>query len=213
MEETIFETHYKDYCRQVAELDFSSIKNILGIEIRGREAIVPLFDDEYIVSSSGIADESGNRPDYMVCVILFKYLLLCPDTPVVKKDWCSLKDFHKMSQFTNFNVFTSDTERPIVERFSGRIDELSKACQKLGGNPSELGASYDFAMEFNVLPKIDILLLFNDGDDEFPAKCSVLFQRQAEGYLDPESLIMIGMTFTRRLKNLVKNINEINQTD
>jgi hypothetical protein len=208
MEETIFETHYKDYCRQIAELDFSSIKNILGIETRDREAMVPFFGEKYIVSNSGIADESGNRLDYMVCVILFKYLLLCPDTPVVKKDWCSLKDFHKMSQFTNFNVFTSDTERPIVERFSGRIDELSEASQKLGGKPSELGASYDFAMEFKALPKINILLLFNDGDDEFPAKCSVLFQRQAEDYLDPESLIMIGMTFTRRLKNLVKNLNE-----
>ena len=62
--------------------------------------------------------------------------------------------------------------------------------------------SYDFAMEFRLLPKIEILLLFNDRDDEFPATCSMLFQRQAEHYLDPESLIMTAISFTKRLKTL-----------
>ncbi len=77
MEATIFETHYKEYCRQIAELDFSSIKDRLGIELRGRDAVIPFLDKEYIVSDTGIADESGKRPNYMVCVILSKYLLLC----------------------------------------------------------------------------------------------------------------------------------------
>ena len=202
MEATIFETHYEDYCRQIARLDFSSIKDTLGIEIRDQKAIIPFFNEEYIVSNTGIADEFGSRPDYMVCVILSKYLLLCPHAPVVNKEWSALKDFHKMSQFTNLSVFTSDTERPIVKRFSGRIEVLADASQKLGGKPCELGVSYDFAMEFRALPKIGILLLFNDADDEFPATCSVLFQRQAEDYLDPESLIMIGIAFTQRLKKL-----------
>ena len=202
MEANIFETHYEDYCRQIAELDFSSIKDTLGIEFRGQEAIIPFLGEDYIVSNKGIADEFGNRPNYMVCVILSKYLLLCPDAPIVNKEWTALKDFRKLSQFTNLNVFTTDTERPIVKRFSGRLDALSDASQKLGGKPCDMGLSYDFAMEFKVLPKIEMMLLFNDRDDEFPATCSVLFQRQAEHYLDPESLIMTGMAFTQRLKKL-----------
>jgi hypothetical protein len=202
MEATIFETHYKEYCRQIAELDFLSIKDTLGIELRGRDAVIPFFGEDYIFSDAGIADESGNRPNYMVCVILSKYLLLCPGAPVVNKEWSALKDFHKMSQFTNLNFFTSDTEGAIVKRFSGRISALSDASRKLGGRPCELGLSYDFAMEFRVLPKIEILLMFNDRDDEFPATCSVLFQKQAEDYLDPESLIMVGTAFRQRLQKL-----------
>jgi len=202
MEANIFETHYEDYCRQIAELDFSSIKDTLGIEFRGQEAIIPFLGEDYIVSNKGIADEFGNRPNYMVCVILSKYLLLCPDAPIVNKEWTALKDFRKLSQFTNLNVFTSDTERPIVKRFSGQLDALSDASQKLGGKPCDMSLSYDFAMEFKALPQIEILLLFNDRDDEFPATCSVLFQRQAEYYLDPESIIMTGMAFTQRLKKL-----------
>lgn len=204
MESSVFETHYENYLRQIATLDFSSIKTTLGIELRGQEAIIPFFGEDYMVSNTGIADASGKRPDYMICVILSKYLLLCPGAPVVNKAWSALKDFHKMSQFTNLNVFTSDAEQPIVKGFSGRVGALSDASHQLGGAPCELSSSYDISMQFNALPKIDILLLFNDRDDEFPASCSVLFQRQAESYLDPESLIMVGIAFTRRLKTIDK---------
>ena len=200
MEANIFNTHYEDYCRQIAELDFSSIKDTLGIKSQDKEAIIPFLGEDYIISNKGIEDEFGNRPNYMVCVILSKYLLLCPDAPIVNKEWTALKDFRKLSQFTNLNVFTSDTERPIVKRFSGQLDALSDASQKLGGKPCDMSLSYDFAMEFKGLPQIELLLLFNDSDDDFPATCSVLFQRQAEHYLDPESLIMTGMVFAQRLK-------------
>ncbi|MGD9162691.1 MAG: DUF3786 domain-containing protein [Desulfobacteraceae bacterium] len=202
METTIFETHYKDYCRKIAALDILSQKDTLGIGIRDQKAVIPFFGEEYIVSGEGISDNSGNRPDYGICVILSKYLLLCPATPVVNKEWSALKDFHRMSQFTNLNVFISDAERPIIDKFSNRIDALRDASQKLGGKPCELSASYDLAMQFKALPKIDLLLLFNDGDDEFPATCSILFQRQAEDYLDPESLILVGIAFTKRLIKL-----------
>jgi hypothetical protein len=114
-----------------------------------------------------------------------------------------------MSQFTNLNVFTSDAEQPIVKDFSGRVDALSHASQQLGGAPCELSTAYDLAMQFKALPQIDILLLFNDRDDEFPASCSVLFQGQAESYLDPESLIMVGIAFTRRLKTIDKQKDSI----
>lgn len=200
MDATIFDTHYEDYCRQIAGLDFSSINDTLGIHFRGGEAIIPFLGEEYIVSDKGITDQSGNRPNYGVCVILSKYLLLCPDAPVVNREWAALKDFHRLSQFTNLNVFASDAEKPIIKQFSGRLDALSDAAQKLGGNPFDMGSSYDFAMEFKALPQIGLLLLFNDRDDEFPATSSVLFQRQAEHYLDPESLIMTGIAFTQRLK-------------
>ena len=45
-------------------------------------------------------------------------------------------------------------------------------------------------------------MLFNDKDDEFPAQCSILFQKQAEFYLDPESLLMTGAVLARKLKKI-----------
>lgn len=202
MDATIFEKHYENYCRQIGELDLQSKTETLDIKVNGNDAIIPFFGEEYIVSRSGIADASGNRPDYGVCVILSKYLLLCPDAPVANEEWSTLKDFHKSSQFTNVNVFASDAEQPIIKTFSGRIEALKNAAEKLGGAPGELSSSYDLAMAFTALPKIKIQLVFNDRDDDFPASCSLLFQKQAEDHLDPESLIMVGIAFTNRLKKL-----------
>ena len=88
---------------------------------------------EYRVSKKGFFDVSGNRPDYSVCVILAKYVLLEPDKVYMDSQWVSFKDFKRASYFTNVNYFTSDTEQIIVKRFSGKLDALAHAGQTLGG--------------------------------------------------------------------------------
>jgi len=60
--------------------------------------------------------------------------------------------------------------------------------------------SYDLSMQFNALPKIPLVMLFNDADDEFSATCSVLFEGRAENYLDPECLAMVGRYLFTSLK-------------
>lgn len=197
----IFEKNYLEYCAQIADLNFSSLKETLGIKIDGDHMIIPFFNNNYFVSKEGIVDESGARPNYVVCVILSKYLLLCPESLHDDTDWVSFKDFKKTSHFLNVNYFASDTEKPIVQHFSGRLDALSMACEKFGGLPYDLKISYDLVMRFDALPRISLLLLFNDSDEEFPAHCSVLFQKQAEYYLDPESL---AMTSAFLAKNLIR---------
>ena len=53
---------------------------------------------------------------------------------------------------------------------------------------------------YPALPKVPMLLLFNDKDDEFPAQCSVLFEKRAKKFLDMECLAMVGMHFFEYLK-------------
>jgi len=43
-------------------------------------------------------------------------------------------------------------------------------------------------------------MLYNDADDEFPPACSVLFERRAQRYLDPECLAMVGALLFTSLK-------------
>jgi len=196
----IFEKHYNDYCAQIAKVDFGSISDRLGIRHYGNQILLSFFNKDYVVSGNGIVDTAGNRPEYMACVVIAKYILLCPDQSYHEREWVSFKDFKRTSHFTNVNFFTSDTERAIVKQFSGRLDELSKACEELGGIHHEMETSYDLSMQFSALPRISLLLLFNDGDEEFPAQCNVLFQKHAEFYLDPESLIMASAFLARNLK-------------
>ncbi len=200
----IFEKNYQGYCNEIAKVDFAAISHRLGLELDGDKLRVPFYNRDYLVSKDGFTDAAGNRPDYGICVILAKYLLLCPDRSYCDTQWVSFKDFKRISHFTNVNFFTSDTERAIDGYFSGRLDELARACGKLGGIHHEMEISYDLSMRFDALPRISLLLLFNDGDEEFPARATVLFQKHSEYYLDPESLIMTSAVLARRLNHLAK---------
>jgi hypothetical protein len=86
-------------------------------------------------------------------------------------------------------------EGAIAREFSGRPADLRQTAETLGGRPPSIAYRYDISLVILALPKVPLLLLFNDADDEFPAACSVLFERRAERYLDMECLAMVGMLF------------------
>lgn len=187
---SVFEKTYQDYLTQIAILDLKSIAHKLQIKLEGDEAIVPLFGKPHRVSQKGITDPSGKQPSLDISVIIFKYLLMCPDTSPPDKEWVSYRDFKDSGPLTTY--FTNDVERAIVSYFSGKLSDIKKASKTLGGYSPDIEVTYDLSIQFDALPQVPVLLLFNDADNEFPAKCSVLFQRRAEKYLDPESLSMVG---------------------
>jgi hypothetical protein len=195
---SIYEKTYRDYMAQLDSIDVSSIKQKLGIKAEGNKAIVPLFGKPHLVSEKGITDPSGNRPTLDICVILCKYLLLCPDVPPEEKEWVSFRDFMDSSPLTDY--FTNQVERAIATHFSGKLDEMEEAGKTLGRYAPAIEVEYDLSMQFDALPRIPVIVLYNDADDEFPAKCSVLFERRAEDYLDAECLAMVGRLLFTNLK-------------
>jgi len=186
----VFEKIYKDYLDQVSRIDYKSKAEKLGGRIDGDDVIIPFFGRPYRLSEEGIVDPSGKQPIHSVSVVLCKYLLLCPDRYPDGDDWVSYKDFKDAAPFVG--GFVNNTEKTIARNFSGKLDELTKACQKLAGRLPDVDLSYSLSMIFDPLPRIPILLLFNDEDSEFPAQCSVLYERRAENYLDMECLAILG---------------------
>jgi len=199
----IFEKNYQDYCRQIAAVDLATVKDRLAIQVDKNIATVIFFDQPYQVSGKGIFDADPKKPDYVTCVILSKYILLCPDQLYLDADWCTFRDFKKESHFTNANYFNSDTTQQIITHFAGRLIDLKKACKKMNGTDLSMDLthdlSYDLSVSFTVLPRLSLLLLMNDADDDFPADCKVLFQKQGEYYLDPESLAMTSGLLAKKL--------------
>jgi hypothetical protein len=196
---SVFEETYANYRAQIGRLDFEQIADRLGAQIVGQELIIPFFGKPIRISAAGISGPSGSRPNFSVCVVLFKYLLLCPDHDPVENDWVSFKDFRDSAPFAG--AFFKYTELPLAKYFSGRLKDLAAACREIQGHPPAATFSYDLCMQFKALPKIPVLLLFNDTDEEFPAQSAVLFERSAENYLDMECLAMVGMLLFEYLKS------------
>jgi len=194
----VFDQTYEDYLSQIAGLDFNFIAATLGVKVDGGDVIVPLFGKSYRVSAQSITDSSGQKPHLAICVILCKYLLMCPMIQPLGGNWMAYKDFKDAAPL--IQAFSNTVTRPLAETFAGRVAELESSGKKMGGYTPGEEFPYDLCLQFDALPKVPLLLLFNDQDDEFPAQCGVLFEKRTEKFLDMECLAMVGMLFFEYLK-------------
>ena len=146
----IFEENYQEYCRQIADTDLAAVQDRLAIQVDNNTATVMFFNQPYQVSGKGIFDADQRKADYVTCVILSKYILLCPDQLYLDADWCTFRDFKKESHFTNTNYFISDTTQRIITHFSGRLADLKTACGKINGSDRQMDSAYDLSVAFKV---------------------------------------------------------------
>ena len=194
----VFEQTYNDYLARIAGLDFSFLAENLALQANGNELTVPFFNQPYRVSAGGIQDSAGQKPHLALCVILCRYLLMCPLIEPLGGHWTSFKDFKNAAPLVQ--AFYNTVTKPISETFTGKTAALEKAAESIGCYPPPEAYPYDVSVQFDALPKVSGLLLFNDADEEFPAQCTVLFERRVEKYLDMECLAMVGMLLCEYLK-------------
>jgi len=187
----VFEKIYKDYLNAVATLDLTGKTELLGVRKDGNAIGVPFFNKLYMITPEQITDPQGDRPGHAISVILCQYLLLCPENPGNERDLVTYKDFRDAAPYVL--GFGNTAEKPIARAFSGKAGALEKRARAQGGEPCDLGISCDLAYGFQALPNIPIYMIFNDADEDFPADCSLLFEKRARHYLDMECLAMIGM--------------------
>ena len=201
-----FRAIYRDYLRQLAELDLSDRAARLKCALQSGEdtgekdstesadaapeLLIPLFGLSYGVSSQGIRTPSGETPLHAESVLLSRYVLLAPLNPPRQEDWLAFKDFRDAAPFAG--AFSVQVEKALADDFSGRAEALEGACNSLQGEETDLDLTYTLCREFPALPGIRLLLLFNDRDEEFPAEAKILFPDNAAAFLDMECLAILG---------------------
>jgi len=129
-----------------------------------------------------------------------------PKGEITKREgkWFHYRDFKNSGPL--LDAFYNNVERKIAEHFKGKTNTLIDCCKKLNGIPYQKGWSYDVSFIFNALPKIPVLLLFNDADELFPAQCNILFKSNIDRYLDMESVAILGLILTDYLLSLQESL-------
>ncbi len=196
---SVFEQTYRHYLAEISRLDYLARADLLGAESSGDALVIALYDRLYTVSATAIEGIGGAPVNDAVRVILAKYVLTCPDQlPVLPAQWQTYREFADAGPLISY--FTSNTNKSIETHFSGRAERLKQRCTELGA-VVEKNPSYDFSVRFQALPRIPVVLNFNDADEMFPAACSILYRKSAEIFLDMECLAMTGTLLTGRLLN------------
>jgi hypothetical protein len=160
---------------------------------------IPFFNNTYHVSKSGVADDHGNKPDYMTCVILLKYVLMAPSYVPAGKEWIPYREFKDAGKGQNEGLATFAIQK-LSSYYSGRLDDLKIAVERLQGRSPEEDYPYDICSVIPALPNIPVLFLFNDADEFMPSKAMILYERRAEYYLDAECRVMVDWCLFEHLK-------------
>jgi hypothetical protein len=193
----VFEENIQFYLDRMQHIDWQRHAAVLGAQTTETGLRLPFFDQSYFISSQGISDAAGRPAPYSVCIVLFKYILMAPSALPEMSGWAAYRDFPDAGPLLSY--FAKNAEGALIRSFSGHLDGFAAACRKLGAVESSEISAYDLAMRFSALPRVPMLVLFNDADTEFAAHCSVLFDRSVAAFLDMESVAVLGSWLARQL--------------
>jgi len=196
---SVYNETYHYYLEQLKAMRFDGKEDVLGITLDEDAVVVPYFGQSIRMTADGLRNEAGRRPDFSDCVVVCRYLIMCPRFEPRQREWVAYRDFPDAGPLT---VFWADTvEGPLARAFSGNIGALETAADILGGSLPDIDIACDLCRRFTPLPKIPLLLVFNDVDDDFSASASLLFEKRASTYLDAESQAILGHALSDRLLN------------
>lgn len=135
------------------------------------------------------------------------YDLLCyhrGDTPpVLLHSWCTVGTFI-VTGVQNTDGFT----RKYAALFDGRTEQLKDACRRLGGVLRKPLAGADVTCCFPVTDFFPVLLQFWEGDDEFPPKLLLLWDRNTDSFLHFETTFYLQGDLLKRLAGTITPIGD-----
>ena len=187
----IFDDHREAYLKRLADLDLAAIAGRLALAKDPDGLIVPLFSRSFHVSPRGIFDPDRQPASYAAFVIICRHLLMCPAREPEDAAWTAFRDFKDAGPLLVY--FANSVEGAITKAFAGRPEALQQAGTRMGGQILPPGQfAYDVVMGVAALPKVPVLLLFNDATEGFAPRCVVLFERRIATYLDMETVAVVG---------------------
>jgi len=198
----VFKETYDHYLEKIRAAELSAVATPLGGEPAADGICIPLFGRPFMVTRSGVTDDRGRRARFDVCIVLFKYILMCPDSPPEIGEWTAYRDFKDSAPLVQY--FAANAENAVAKAFSGKVDALRRAVESLRGRAPAEALCYDLALSFDALPRVTMLMLFNDAEPGFAARCSILFRRSTASYLDMECLGILGAQLAGYLKDVAE---------
>lgn len=131
------------------------------------------------------------------------YDLLCyhkgETAPVLSGQWCTVGTFI-VTGITETEGFT----RRYAKLFDDRLDKLKAACEKLGGTVQPPVAGADLTCCIPVTKFFSVLLQFWQGDEEFPPRLLILWDKNADKFLHFETTFYLQGDLLEFLKRCIE---------
>ena len=191
-----------EWARQrAASMEIKDLEPRIGgrtVNMEGRTVLLlPYFLEHIIITADGMEKEKGGELTRLEQTFLYNHLAQGGILKPTGK-WTGFQELP--NTVSKIKSMRDHVEKPLVECFSGRIKELKEISKQNGAaDVSDTFGSSGTALRFDPLPRLPVLLLFWDADEEFDAECRLLFDETVTEHLDIESILFLS----ERLKDLL----------
>ena len=160
------------------------MRRMLSGSVEEGAACIPLFGEDCCVRRDGVYKDA-EKLDTIGSILVVRYLLRrAPDA--MRHTWLPYRDLKDGAQFSGF--IKTNIEDKIARAFQGKRAALAERLSALGAVACAEEVQGDIVLVVHPLPKVPVLCLFWDRDEEFPASFQFLFDGSASSYLDLEAL-------------------------
>jgi hypothetical protein len=108
--------------------------------------------------------------------------------------WISFSELAD-GQFYNA-AFQGYTSKKLLQYFDTKYELFEERCQKICGDKTTFG---DGAYRFQILPRVAVLAVYWQGDEEFPPSYKILFEDTADYHLPTDVCAILGSMLTGKL--------------
>lgn len=156
--------------------------------------VVRYFAREYTVNLAGrVAGPDGSEPPFNDRTLIVQYLCSASGLPP-RGRWLSFLELPEGSH--HYAPFQTDATIPLAKRFGRDKEGFSGAARALGGTPLPLG---DAGFSIPAFPRLPLAVVLWEGDEEFEAKTSILFDAVAPASLSTAALWVLGVEMARKM--------------
>lgn len=136
---------------------------------------------------NGFITEDGKSPGFDTVMNIYNTFYYSAAHPVASGNLVAFR------QVKRVYPFEAAYRRTIISRlqelFSGKTEELRKACEALGGTLLPQG---DVGYVLPVFPFLNIAVLFWDKDEEFEAQANILFDSEITEFMHEENVVCVA---------------------
>jgi hypothetical protein len=160
---------------------------------------LPYFTDSVLITKDYRVKKEGTELSRWEQVFILNHIAQGGKS-IPTGTWKGLVEFP--NTVSKIKSMVEHVEKPLIETFSGRKDQLMSAAAFIGGSKTvEKFDSADLAVIFKPFPKVPVMLLFWDEEktDGFGAEVKFLFDETITEHLDIESIMFLS----ERIKQLL----------
>ena len=191
-----------EYLRgRLQDCDLQGVASSIGAsrieEEQGPALELEYFGERIVASKQGIRSSSGEELNPWEKIFLYNYIIDGAANP--SGTWVGMESLpNSVSKIKSLKAHCEDR---LAKEFGGNLEKLGKAILGLGREITQEMDQVDFALEFNILPKLNIRVLWwaEDPDEGFDSQVKFLFDSNILGTLDLESLLFACEQLTDRL--------------